>query len=544
MRNLRPVRDIRTEPKRHRRIGTAVPVVNAFFVDGIGVAVRLRLERIRNIRRRRQHAAVLRRRGDRARIHQRDRRNLSLRGLGALAVREVARGMPDRKRIVRRRVARAEARPAEAGLHHRARRQERFRNPVAQHGKVDRCGCRIDRKIERAVSDAAALQNRGGFGQVFVHAAGAADDHALLAAHVSVCVDAGKQIELYLGRQSLLTIGLTGGKDRSGIALQRVDRQRLRRMERQRDHALDLVQPHRHHRIVVRAVRERQRTERFRPADRFIVILHGFVRDPDRAEAAHFGRHDVDADPVVHAQRPNAGACKLENLVFHQPFGEQFRGHRQRDVVRADAPTRRAFQPDQNDFRRGDVPGVFQKLLDELAAAFADAHRAVAAVTRVRIRAEQHPAAARQLFACVLVNDRLIRRHIDAAVLLRGGQAERVVVLIDRPADRAKAVMTVRQRVRHREPLQPRRARGLNNADIGDIVRDQRVEPNPERIEIVPLFMRAQDPVRDRFFAARSVALGRRRYAVFQPNAGCVPGNAVHTDSSFSLASCSSSISR
>ena len=73
------------------------------------------------IRCRNQESLVRRRRRNGTRIHQRDRGNLTALQLGTFTVREIPRRVADRKRIVRRSIPRAKARPAERRLHNRSR---------------------------------------------------------------------------------------------------------------------------------------------------------------------------------------------------------------------------------------------------------------------------------------------------------------------------------------------------------------------------------------------------------------------------------------
>ena len=68
------------------------------------------------------------------------------------------------------------------------------------------------------------------------------------------------------------------------------------------------------------------------------------------------------------------------------------------------------------------------------------------------------------------MNDALVGGNVNAAVFLCRGQAEDVVVLVDRAADGAKAVVAVRQRVGEWELLHAGGPRLLDDADIGDIV--------------------------------------------------------------------------
>ena len=68
------------------------------------------------------------------------------------------------------------------------------------------------------------------------------------------------------------------------------------------------------------------------------------------------------------------------------------------------------------------------------------------------------------------MNDALVGGNVNAAVFLCRGPAADVVVLVDRAADGAEAVVAVRQRVGEWELLHAGGPRLLDDADIGDIV--------------------------------------------------------------------------
>ena len=69
------------------------------------------------------------------------------------------------------------------------------------------------------------------------------------------------------------------------------------------------------------------------------------------------------------------------------------------------------------------------------------------------VRSEDHLSAACQHLPGILVDNCLMRRNIDAAVLLRAGQSEHVVILIDRSTYRTKTVVAVGQHIGHGELL-------------------------------------------------------------------------------------------
>ena len=78
------------------------------------------------------------------------------------------------------------------------------------------------------------------------------------------------------------------------------------------------------------------------------------------------------------------------------------------------------------------------------------------------------------------MNDGLIGGHVIAAIFDGRGEAEDVVVLVDRSADSAEAVMTVRQNIGDGKAGQAAGSCCLDDADVGDIVGDQAVEGDVE----------------------------------------------------------------
>ena len=96
------------------------------------------------------------------------------------------------------------------------------------------------------------------------------------------------------------------------------------------------------------------------------------------------------------------------------------------------------------------------------------------------IGAKDHFAAARKALAHVLVDDRHVGRHKDAAVLFGSGQAEAVVILVDGAAHSAQAVVTVGQHIGDGELFQPRGTGRLDDAHKGDVVACHGIELDPE----------------------------------------------------------------
>ena len=106
--------------------------------------------------------------------------------------------------------------------------------------------------------------------------------------------------------------------------------------------------------------------------------------------------------------------------------------------MRADTLLRLAFEPNQNNLRSVDVPSVVEELLHELTATFSDTHAAERAVAGVAVRTEDHATAAGESLTDILMDDSLIGRDIDSAVLLGRRETEDMVVLVDGTADSAQ----------------------------------------------------------------------------------------------------------
>ena len=259
-----------------------------------------------------------------------------------------------------------------------------------------------------------------------------------------------------------------------------VDRIGVGGVERQRDHRLDLAQVHLDAAVVVGDV---CRVERFVVVGATVQgeeVADAVIGGPDAGEAGGLGRHDVDAGAVLRVHARNARAHELHDSVFDVAALEDGADNRQRDVLRADPRRGLAGEVDGNDLGVCDVIGVAQQLLDELAAALADGHGAQGAVAGVGVAAEDHLAAAGELLAHELVDDGHVGRDVDAAVLLGGGQAKEVVVVVDGAADRAQGVVAAGQGIGEGELLHAAGACRLHDADVGDVVAGHGVEADLE----------------------------------------------------------------
>ena len=159
----------------------------------------------------------------------------------------------------------------------------------------------------------------------------------------------------------------------------------------------------------------------------------------------------------------------------------------------ADARLRLSCQIHRDDARIGDVIRIAKQLLDKLSAALSDGQRPQRPVARVAVRPEDHLSAARVHLAHVLVNYREMRRYENAAVFFRRGQAEYVIILVDRSADRTQRIVTVRHHIGKREFFESGRSRRLNDPDERDVVARHRVEALLQMIHVIRRIVRLQD---------------------------------------------------
>ena len=231
-----------------------------------------------------------------------------------------------------------------------------------------------------------AAQNGGSFGDVVVHAAGAARDDALIHHQLTICQlirQVQARLAAELGSGALLHLPQVV----AGVVEQLAERHRLGGVERQRGHGLHAVKVDGDHAIVIRAVLRTQGGKRLRTAMEGQIVRHGAVRLPDGAEAGRLRCHHIDADAVVHGQAGHGGPGEFQHLILHETVFIHRAAQGDGYVVRANAPGRLAGEPHQNDLRRGDVVGVPQQLLNDLRAALPHAHGAQRTVACVAVGA-------------------------------------------------------------------------------------------------------------------------------------------------------------
>ena len=415
--------------------------------------------------------------------------------------------MADRKAVVGRRVAGAKARTAERRAHDRAGLHKVV--DIATTRKFERHGLArgIDRQRELAAAGVGALEHAGSLNHGVVVAARAAGDDALL--HVQLAVD-----DLVEQAKVRLTLADLGGlelhlvQDVLEVLVELVDLKAVGRMERQRDHGLDARQIDLDAAVVVGDIGGLELAVVVAAAVHGQECMRVLVSGPDARQAGGLGGHDVDAVAVIGRHARDAGAHKLHDLVLDVTLGKDSADDGERNVVRADAGARGAREVDGDNAGIGDVVGVAQQLLCQLAAALAHGHSAQSAVAGVRVGTQDHLAATGKVLAHKGVDDGDVRRDEDAAVLLGRREAKDVVVLVDGAAHGAQRIMAVGEHVGQRELLHARGARRLDDADKGDVMARHGVEANLERLGVAKRIVCLKDRIRD---GAALGILGRLR---------------------------------
>ena len=345
-----------------------------------------------------------------------------------------------------------------------------------------------------------SVQDGGCLFDIFIQAARASGDLCLIAPDLTV--------DYLISQTDRIQIAMR-------IRLQLADGYCVGRMERQSDHRLDLGQIQLHHVIVVSPLLRLQGEVLIATTVIIQVGLCLAIGGPNGGQAGGLGRHDIDADALVHGQSTYTGTGEFQDHVFNG--AKQIFTHQKGHIVRADTFSKAAGHIDQHDLWFGDVVGISQQLFDQFGSALAHGDRAQSAVAGVAVRTKDHFAAAGHSLSGILVDDCLTGRYVNSAVFFGSRQAEYMVVLVDRPANRAQTVMAVGQHVGKRKRFHAASPSRLNDAHVGDIVRKHPVKMDMERIPVVltTVIVTVQDPVGHCLFAALSLFF-RFRGTVFR----------------------------
>ena len=165
-------------------------------------------------------------------------------------------------------------------------------------------------------------------------------------------------------------------KDVLEVLVELVNLEAVGRMERQRDHGLDARQIDLDAAVVVGNI------GRLELAVVVAAAVHGqkrvrvLVGGPDARQAGGLGGHDIDAVTVVGRHARDTRAHELHDLVLNVALGKDGADDSECHVVWANAGARGTREVDGDNAGIGNIVGVTQQLLCQLAAALAHGHGA------------------------------------------------------------------------------------------------------------------------------------------------------------------------
>ena len=226
-------------------------------------------------------------------------------------------------------------------------------------------------------------------------------------------------------------------------------------MEGHSDHGADLAQVHIHHSVIVSHRAGIQFFVVLCSAVDLIELFNFVIGLPDRGKAGSLGGHDIHADKEIRAQVLHARSNKFHDFVVYISVTEHSADDGQRHILGTYALDGSAGQIDGDNPRHIDIIRLGQQLFYQLRSAFSHCHGTQSTVSGVGIRTQDHLSAARQHFSGILVDHRLMRGYIDAAVFLGAAKTKHVVILIDRAAHGAKRIVAVGQHIGNGEFFQP-----------------------------------------------------------------------------------------
>ena len=386
-----PIGNIGTHDQSGIGLRIAVAVVHALLIGRCVKLIGQRGKLVIEIGCSRNHAAHSCGCGNASCIHERHAGDLSLAGLGALAVGEVTRGVAQGKPVVGRHVTCTEARTAEGRLDHSTLRKQRSGHTLARQLERNGNTGGVDRERECTVAHVTRLQNGVRFANGFVHASRTTRDHALICVH-TVGIHLARQGERRTGKQ-LRCLGFHTCKQLGSTCVEFVNGVCVGGVEGQRDHGFDLIELDFDHAVVVSTVLGGKGRIIFASAVRLVKRLGDLVGCPDGRKTRGFGGHDVNAVTEIHGEVCHTGADKFQNSVLDKAAREGCTHQRKRNVMRTDAATGLARQIYQYHLGGGNVVGVAEQLLDKLGTALTDSHGAQSAVAGVGVGAENHASA-------------------------------------------------------------------------------------------------------------------------------------------------------
>ena len=251
--------------------------------------------------------------------------------------------MADAESIVRRRIARTEARAAECRLHNRSRFHQRRRTAVLNQLHIYGHGSRIYAQGKAVGADIFSLHDIGRRTDIFESAARTACNDALIHHKLAVFYFVF-QMKFHGAVQAYLCTLFRLVQNIRQIGIQFFNGVSIAGMERHGNHRTHLGQIHLDHAVIVRCFTGIKLFIICLPSMDFIKFLNHTVRLPDRGQAGGLRSHNVNADAEIGAQRRHTGTYKFHHLIFHISVLEYGANNGKSHVLRAYAFYRSACQ--------------------------------------------------------------------------------------------------------------------------------------------------------------------------------------------------------
>ena len=266
-------------------------------------------------------------------------------------------------------------------------------------------------------------------------------------------------------------------------------------MHGQGNHGANLGKIHLYQAVVIGQIRRGQCFIIAAAAVHGQVIVGDLVGAPDAGQTGGLGGHHINTTAVFQRQLSNAGAHKFHHLVLHIAGFEHRADDGQRHVLWAHTHCGLSGQIHCHHTGAGHIIGAAQQLLGQLAATLTNGHGAQRTVTGMAVRSEDHLSAAGVHLTHILVDNRQVRRHINAAIFFGSGKTKQVVILVDGAAHCTQTVVAVGEHIGHRKLFQPGSPGGLHNAHKGDVVAGHGIEFQLQHLRVATLIVCLQNAV-------------------------------------------------
>ncbi len=162
-----------------------------------------------------------------------------------------------------------------------------------------------------------------------------------------------------------------------------------------------------------------------------IEFFYLIIGSPDRRKTCGLCCHNVHTDSEIYAQVCNTRSNELHHFIFNIASVKNFSDNRKRNVLWADTLLWCSCQINSYYARHINIVSLAQQLFYKLRSTLSDCHRTECTVTCVGVRTQNHLAAACKHLSCKLVNDCLMRWHVNTAVFFRAGKSKHVVIFVD-----------------------------------------------------------------------------------------------------------------